>query len=214
MAARTRGRPAHNDSDVVSDEALLDAVLRAFGDTGFEGTSVREVARGLNVSHNLIPQRFGSKTRLWYAAVDYGFGALDRALVREGQALGEDQLVILRGLLVRVLELNALNPALLQIINQEASRPGPRLDYLFTRFIKPANDFTERWLTQLAADGRITKPAPGLLYFLINHGAGSLIAFPDLATRLGQKPAKKGPASIRKQAEAVVDLLFAGMLPR
>ena len=33
-------------------------------------------SRQLGVSHNLIPQRFGSKDRLWYAAVDQGFGTL------------------------------------------------------------------------------------------------------------------------------------------
>ena len=52
------------------------AALDEFAENGFAGTSVRKLARDLGVSHNLIPQRFGSKERLWYAAVDQGFGAL------------------------------------------------------------------------------------------------------------------------------------------
>ncbi|WP_373004155.1 TetR/AcrR family transcriptional regulator [Hyphomonas sp.] len=214
MTTRPRGRPGQDDADVVSDDVLLDAVLRAFGENGFDGTSVRDVARRLSISHNLIPQRFGSKSELWYAAVDYGFGRLDEELIREGKALGDDELVILRGLLVRVLELGALQPALLQIINQEASHPGSRFDYLFTHFIKPADAFTKTWLDSLAAQGRIRKPSPGLLYFLINHGAGSMFAFPDLAARLNEDGGTAKAASVREQAEMIVGILLDGMLPR
>src|SRR5690606_40838424 len=102
---------APSNTDTVSDEAVLDAVLWAFGENGFDGTSIREVARRLGISHNLIPQRFGSKTDLWYAAVKHGFSHMNRELILEGERHGDDQLEILRGLLVRVLELNALNPS-------------------------------------------------------------------------------------------------------
>ncbi len=214
MTTRPRGRPAHDDAEIVSDDALLEAVLQAFGENGFDGTSVREVARGLDISHNLIPQRFGSKTKLWYAAVDYGFGKLGEELTREGARLGHDELVVLRGLFVRVLELYALHPWLLQVVNQEASNPGPRLDYLLEKYIKPGNDFTERWLERLAAQGRIQKPSIGALYFLVNHGAGSWFAFSDLAGRLGGKSAGDGELSVREKAEMAVSLFFDGMLPR
>ena len=131
MATRTRGRPAQGGEEVVSDEALLDATLKAFGENGFEGASVREIARSLGVSHNLIPQRFGSKERLWYTAIDHGFGRLQGDLMREADSLGDDKLMVLRGIVVFFIETNARHPFLLQIINHEASRPGPRLDYLF-----------------------------------------------------------------------------------
>ena len=50
---------------------------------------VREIARRLDVSHNLIPQRFGSKEDLWYAAVDHGLGRAHQ--IRLGQRLAEDR---------------------------------------------------------------------------------------------------------------------------
>ncbi|MCB1689778.1 MAG: TetR/AcrR family transcriptional regulator [Halioglobus sp.] len=211
MATRARGRPAQS---AISDEALLDAVLQSFGENGYDGASVREIARRLEVSHNLIPQRFGSKENLWYAAVDHGFGRLISDLKREAQTLGSDELLILRGLISSFIEINAQHPSLLQIINQEASQPGPRLDYLFDTYIKPVRDFGEAWLTRLAEEGRIRPVSVSLLYFLMTHGAGGLFALPALTKRLGKGVKNKSNLSVQEEAQSAVDIFFDGMLPR
>jgi TetR/AcrR family transcriptional regulator len=193
---------------------LLDAVLQSFAENGYDGTSVREIARRLDVSHNLIPQRFGSKEKLWYAAVDHGFDRLIKDLMREAETLGSDELLVLRGLVASCIEINALHPSLLQIINQEASQPGPRLDYLFETYIKPIRDFGDAWLKRLAGEGRVARVSVTLLYFLITHGAGGMFALPALTTRLGDPVDTKGGLSIREEAENAVNVLFDGILPR
>jgi len=211
MTTRARGRPAQK---AVSDAALLEAALRSFAESGYEGTSVREIARRLKVSHNLIPQRFGSKERLWYAAIDQGFGRLASDLKRAALTLGSDELEVLRGLIVSFIEINAVHPSLLQIINQEATHPGPRLDYLFDTYIKPVRDFGEVWLAQLADEGRIKPISVTLLYFLMTHGAGGLFALPALTKRLDKGVARTAKLSVREQAIRAVDTFFDGLLPR
>ena len=211
MTTRARGRPTQS---AISDEALLDAVLQSFGENGYDGASVREIARRLEVSHNLIPQRFGSKENLWYAAVDHGFGRLISDLTREAQTLGSDELLVLRGLITSFIEINALHPSLLQIINQEASQPGPRLDYLFGTYIKPIRDFGESWLTRLADEGQISPVSVTLMYFLMTHGAGGMFALPALAQRIGSGVGQQRDATIEEQAQSVVNILFDGLLPR
>ena len=198
----------------VSDDTLLETALQSFGENGYDGASVREIARRLAVSHNLIPQRFGSKEALWYAAVDHGFGRLEQDLLREAKALGSDELLVLRGLILCFIEINALHPSLLQIINQEASQPGPRLDYLFKTYIKPVRDFGDSWLTRLADEGRINPVSVTLLYFLMTHGAGGLFALPALTKRLRRGVANNNRESIRAQAESAVKIIFDGVLPR
>ena len=214
MVTRTRGRPAVSDGIVVNEAQLLNAVLEAFADKGFEGTSVREVARSLNVSHNLIPQRYGSKERLWYAAVDFGFTRLQQDLVNQAQSLGSDELLILRGLIASFIENNAAHPALLRIINQEASRPGPRLDYLFDTYIKPVRDFGDAWLIRLATEGLIADVSVTLLYFLMTHGAGGMFALPALTSRLAGTAQGPGYPDVKEQVEQAVSLIFDGLLVR
>jgi TetR/AcrR family transcriptional regulator len=211
MVARARGRPVRS---AVSDDMLLESALQSFGENGYDGASVREIARQLKVSHNLIPQRFGSKEALWYAAVDHGFGRLEKDLLRAAQALGSDELLVLRGLILCFIEINALHPSLLQIINQEASQPGPRLDYLFKTYIKPVRDFGDLWLRRLADEGRIAPISVTLLYFLMTHGAGGLFALPALTKRLRSGVSGKPEASIRQQAQSAVNIIFDGLLPR
>jgi len=198
----------------VSDDTLLETALQSFGENGYDGASVREIARRLAVSHNLIPQRFGSKEALWYAAVDHGFGRLEQDLLREAKALGSDELLVLRGLILCFIEINALHPSLLQIINQEASQPGPRLDYLFKTYIKPVRDFGDAWLTRLADEGRINAISVTLLYFLMTHGAGGLFALPALTKRLRNRVRSKPKETVREQAEHAVSVIFDGLLPR
>ena len=212
MATRARGRPARGF--VVSDEVLLDAVLQAFGERGYEGASLREIARRFNISHNLMPQRFGSKKKLWYAAIDHGFGRLREDLEHEARSLGDDEVEILRGLIGYFIEVNALHPSLLQIINQEASQPGPRLDYLFDNYIKPVRNFGDAWLTRLADQGRIAPVSVSLMYFLMTHGAGGMFALPELSQRLKKGTKGHSPRGIKAQVESAVGVIFDGVILR
>ena len=214
MASRGRGRPAAGDPATPSDGELLDAALVAFADRGFDGTSVRELARALDVSHNLIPQRFGSKERLWYLAVDHGFGRLAAEM---GAALADppgDDVAQLRALVVRFVAANATRPSLLRIINQEAASPGPRLDFLFERYIEPVRQFGATVLADLQASGQVRTSSVALMYFLMTHGAGGPLSLGALAERFGETVDPDDPEAVRRYSEEAVEVLFEGLLTR
>ena len=61
---RPRGRPAKTAAPVAPNDDLLPLALEAFADLGYEGASLRSLCRRLEVSHNLLHQRFGSKDQL------------------------------------------------------------------------------------------------------------------------------------------------------
>src|SRR3712207_479408 len=70
-----RGRPQRH-----GDDEVLTAALAAFADAGYEAMSIRSLGRELVLSHGALNQRLGSKDRLFYAAVDHGFGGLADAM--------------------------------------------------------------------------------------------------------------------------------------
>ncbi|HYI63223.1 MAG TPA: TetR/AcrR family transcriptional regulator [Acidimicrobiales bacterium] len=214
MATRGRGRPAGGDPTVAT-EHVLDAALEAFAERGYDGTSVRELARELGVSHNLIPQRIGTKEELWYAAVDRGFSALAEALADAAATHQDgDDVARLRALVVRFIEANAARPSLLRLINQEATAPGPRLDHLFEHYIDPVRRFGQDLLERLRAEGQIRTDSVALVYFLMTHGAGGPMALPALSARFGASVDPADPEAVHRHAVEAADVLFDGLRAR
>lgn len=209
---RGRGRPAADAAPVAPDQQLLDLALQAFAEVGYEGTSVRDLCRRLGVSHNLIHQRFGSKDKLWYAAVDHGFGTLAARLAEAVNDDGlADDLARLRAVLVRFVEVTAASPSLMRVINQEGVHPGPRLAHVYDRYVAPAMQLVQTVLDRLAEDGKV-RPIPlSVFYFLVANGAAGPLTLPALAARFDDAPEARKPADLRRYAESVVDLLLAGM---
>lgn len=197
----------------MATEDVLEAALESFAEKGFDGTSVRELARGLGVSHNLIPQRIGTKEELWSAAIDHGFTYLAVEMAEMiNQLTPADDLETLRAMVVRFVELMASRPALLRVIQQEASVGGPRFEYLWSAFIDPVRWLGGDLLHRLREAGRVRTESVGLFYFFMTHGAGGPLALPAMAERFGMVVDPKDPVAVRRHAEAAVDLLFGGLV--
>jgi len=191
----------------ISDAALLDAALEEFGDQGFEGTSVRALCRRLEVSHNLVHERFGTKDDLWRYAVAHGFTALAVELAAVASAAPDDPYDRLRAILIRYVELTAARPALIRIINYEAMHPGERLDHLYSTYLRPAHQVADAALRLLEHQGRARRIPAATLHFLVGHGAGGLASLPALAGRFDASD----PDPVT-QATAAVDLVLRGIL--
>lgn len=210
IGARRRGRPSGDAAPVAPNHDLLPLALDAFADLGYEGASLRALCRRLGVSHNLLHQRFGSKDRLWFAAVDHGFGSLAAQLVVGSGADEEtDDIERLRALMVRWLVAMASAPALVKIINQEAATGGTRLDYMFDNYISPVTRVVGEYLEQLEAAGRVRHLDPGTWHFLMVHGAGGPLSLQALADRFGGGPTT--PRAVHRYATDVVDVLLSGL---
>ena len=95
-------------------------------------------------------------------------------------------------------------------MSQEGAIDSPRVRFVIDRFVNPLRPVVERLLTRLVAAGRI-RPVPyATLYFLVVVGGGALFANPVEAALLGA-PAHPDAEDIRTHAEAVADVLIAGI---
>ena len=208
-APRGRGRPragAEVDLDV-----LLGGALEAFAETGYDGTSVRELSRRLGVSHALLTARFGSKEGLWPAAMEHVLKQTEQTWREVAGSPALDDLEALRQGVVRQVIFSAAHPQVLRIMNHEGAIDSPRVRFVMNRFVNPLRPGVERLLARLAAAGRI-RPVPyATLHFLAVVGGGALFAYPVEATLLGA-PAHPTADEIRAHAEAVADVLISGIV--
>jgi AcrR family transcriptional regulator len=207
-SVRRRGRPALGQSPVSEDE-VLETAFDAFATYGYDGVSLRTLARSLGVSHNLLHQKYGSKRALWYAAVDHGFGPFVSTLTAEHNTPA-DTLERLRNFLNAFAHYSAAHPNLLRLINAEASTPSERLDYICDRFIVPVHNQLMPTYRKLVADGTLRPVSLGTLFFMITSGSGAMFSNDALTTRLFGTKALR-PSNHARHAQEVADLILDGL---
>ena len=207
-ARRGRGRPRAGEE--IDLDVLVQGALEAFAETGYDGTSVRELSRRLGVSHALLTARFGSKEGLWFAAMEHVLAQTEQTWREVADSPSLDDLESLRRGLVRQVIFSAAHPEVLRIMNHEGAIDSPRVRFVMDRFVNPLRPGVERLLARLVAAKRI-RPVPyATLHFLAVVGGGALYAYPVEAALLGA-PAHPNAGDVRAHAEAVAEVLIAGV---
>ena len=156
--ARRVGRPAQ-PTDIPSEYEILARGLAAFAELGYDGASVRELARRLGVSHNFINDRYGSKQQFWQAVIDRSLVAQVARLGAVLNVTGEDELARLRNLVHAFHEANVREPDLPRILQYESMRGGQRLEYVFRHYLVPIRDAVGPLVQRLIDQGRV-RPFP------------------------------------------------------
>ncbi len=209
LIARMRGRPRADGAAAIPREVILARALELFAAAGYQGFSLRELARELGVSHGLINIRFGSKDELWRASVEWGLAHLaDRldATPREGPI--EDR--FRRAIMLTLLAIDAV-PSLLQLVNHEAATESARLAFLTETIIKDRYAVLEDIVREGIRAGKFRDVPSNLVFVLVAHGGGALFALKPLSRRLGLLEAAD-EAEIRARAEQVAEFVLRGIL--
>ena len=209
---RRRGRPALADSPAAADEALLDRALEAFAMRGFDGSSLREIAREAGVSHGLLNARFGSKLALWTAAVDQGMERLHAAMARHRENLPADAGIEerMRAVCEDFLHTLALQPAIVQLMNVEGARRSERLDYIVGTFFRGrAWPFTEL-LAQGQAQGIFRQMHVSVPFTMLAHGAGALVVLRPLV-EAADKRLRTQPEALSRTIASSAEMIVRGL---
>ncbi|NCF52182.1 TetR family transcriptional regulator [Gammaproteobacteria bacterium] len=176
VVAAEPGRKRQQRS-VVTQRKLLDAAVRAFSESGFKGTSTRDIADRAGVHHPLITYHFKSKNKLWRAAADNIFREFNISLLKAMADVSEDDAKARAETFIRTYVRYAhRQPALHKFILQESSYPSQRLDWLIETHLKPMYETAVTPLRQLQDLGIAPAGDPALLYNMIRVSAGGLLA--------------------------------------
>jgi len=205
-ARRPPGRP--RAAEGVDEEAFLDAALRAFAVSGYDGVSVRTLSKQLGVSSGWVNQRYGSKERLWYAAVDHGFGRQSATIAFDPTV--SDPLEQLANGIRQFLHYSARHPELGLLMNSEGARDSERLDHIYEHYIAPLLAPVDRLLRHLADEGRI-RPVPLRTFFLlVAHGGGAPFGLLPLARRV-ERSDPTSRKNLEAHIEAVTTIIVNGL---
>ena len=180
--------------------------LAAFAELGYDGASVRELARRLGVSHNFINDRYGSKDQFWRAVVDRSLTAQVDRLRAMLSVSDEDDLARLRSLVHAFHQANVAEPDLARIMQYEAIRGGERLDYVFQHYVVPVRAAVEPLVHRLVERGQVRAfPLDVMVYAVI--AMTSVNAEVPLVSLLGDNFA----ADPRGFARMLGDILLDGL---
>jgi TetR/AcrR family transcriptional regulator len=200
---RRVGRPAA-PTDIPAESEILARGLTAFAELGYDGASVRELARRLGVSHNFINDRYGSKAKFWREVIDRSMTALVASLGTALTVSGEDDLARLRNLVHAFHQANVAEPDLPRIMQYEAIRGGERLEYEFQHYLVPVRDTVAPIVQRLVDDGRVRPfPIDVMVYAVV--AMNSVNAEVPLVSLLGDSFAADPGAFARMLSDILLD---------
>jgi AcrR family transcriptional regulator len=212
---RKRGRPRADTGASMDEAQLLRVAFSMFASQGYEASTLRSMSRELGVSHNLLNVRFGRKSELWKAAVDWRLAEAARDVERAftDSELPEEQL---RDLVHRFCRWAIINSDIVAISHQEGQQESWRLDYLIKQFILPFQKRLQRLLADVGSQQQLTPISSGALLALLVHGVGSFFALGPLHGKLLRDQSVIGDktTSQEAQADAMAEFILAGLFAR
>ncbi|RQS65996.1 TetR/AcrR family transcriptional regulator [Burkholderia sp. Bp8963] len=187
---RARGRPLPGAS--VGPDVILRAARGMFAKRGYDATSVREIARELDVDAALIAHHFGSKETLWLAVVEQ-IAELAAPLFDAQRALRTSSLSR-RARVERALELGIdmvfAEPDIGMFFSTATTEQGERLNRLLERLVRPYHAVMVPLLTDAAEAGEITMTDPDVMFFMLENAIGTTVAYSHLMHEFTSLPTR------------------------
>ena len=202
---RRRRRPENITAD------LLDAAAVEFAAHGFEGASTRRIAERAGAHQPQINYHFASKEHLWQETVSRLFARLDAEAAEGSAAVAEadaatELIDAFVATLRRFIRFSAAHPELNRIINQEATAPSVRLDWLTATHLRPRYDLVDATWIAIRATGRgVALPTSAIWELITSYGALHFANAPMLSL-LGTTTGS-GQSDADAQADRIVALL-------
>ena len=99
---RSRGRPSRKEAEIAPEGELLRLALEVFADTGYEGTSIRQLTRQLGVRSFLSAQDFtGLQFNLDDDDLPQGIESTEELMAQNGTWMAAQDAVEMLGNLIR-----------------------------------------------------------------------------------------------------------------
>jgi len=210
--SRRRGRPRADAVHAVPEAGVLDLAFQTFARRGYEGTTLRALAKQLGVSHNLLNVRFGKKSDLWRRAVDARVAQAAPPVYAAFDAPGLNDEWRLRQFVHRFCRWALENPELVGITNVECRHASWRLDYIVDGYLLPFKRRLDALIEKVAAVRPVRRLSTPALMSVLVQGVGFYFASGPTLERIGAAH-EIAPSHLDAQVTAFAEFILAGLLP-
>ncbi len=201
-------KPAGNP-DTTQRELILNAALGVFSREGFEGASVREIARIADCNHAMIRYYFDTKDKLWREAVRFLFERMKRELAIDPAlriAFEKGDRDAFETMVHRYVRYCALYPEHSRIMTQATIRDDDRLQWAIDQFVAPLQRMFARGVKGLIKQQVIAKTDPLHAGFILVAACQTIFTMEPELRRLHGRGIDETMA--RRHAESVLKMLM------
>jgi AcrR family transcriptional regulator len=209
---RRRGRPRADTAHAVPEARVLDLAFQQFARQGYDGTTLRSLAKELGVSHNLINVRFGTKSTLWRRAVDARVARAAPPVYAALDQPGVDDETRLKQFIHRFCRWAEENPELVGLTNVECRHPSWRLDYIVDGYLLPFKQRLDALMQRVALQRPLSRLSTPALMSLLVQGVGFYFASRPMLERIGAAHEIE-PSHLDAQVTAFAEFILAALLP-
>jgi TetR/AcrR family transcriptional regulator len=210
--SRQRGRPRADTLHAVPEARVLDLAFHTFARRGYEGTTLRALAKQLGVSHNLLNVRFGTKSSLWRRAVDARVTRAAPPVYAAFDAPGLDDEARLKQFVHRFCRWAQENPELVGITNVECRHASWRLDYIVDGYLLPFKQRLDALMKGVATIRHVRPLSTPALMSMLVQGVGFYFASGPMLERIGAAH-EIAPSHLDAQVTTFADFILAALLP-
>ena len=191
-------------------DAILAEAAKLFGERGYDGATLDEIATRSQTTRSLILYHFGTKDGVWTHAVEriaeHFHARFARRLARITATTDPERL---RAMIAISIDVMSEVPEYGQILVREGTRAGPRLDWLVRCFSPPVMRFDDPAMTGRIRFTLLRDVVIGSILTITTLGP---LMEASLSASTGRKWPGLRPLSARNRRD-FVDLL-AGMIGR
>ena len=212
-----RGRPSLAEvanRQESTQERLLKSAIDAFAKHGFDAVTTSLIAENAGMAQSMVHYHFKSKEQIWKAAIEQLMRDLsERFPLAKDELKDLDPASRLKVLVRRFLKMSARDISLSRIMIHEGTAPGPRLNWIAEKFLKPGFEPLDETVEE-GVDAGLLKNLPiyTVTHTIISAAAMTYCLAPVVDATHGVDLAKS--ASMDEMADTVLTILFDGILAK